>query len=72
MTIPMEETGKMDVLFSECQYLHPGAKISARIKQLTEALSLPEDALAYLLEISKFLGTVALIMIFGLVLLLAG
>jgi hypothetical protein len=62
----------VDVLLPECQYLHPGPKFGARIQQWSKALALPEDAVAYLLEILKFLATVALITASALILLMAG
>ncbi len=62
----------MDVFLPECQYLHPGLKFTARIKQLSQALAIPEDAMTYLLEILKFLGTLALIMVTALIMLMAG
>lgn len=62
----------MNVYLSECQYLHGGLKVATRIKQWRQALALPEDAMTYLLEISKFLGTVALILATGVLLLMVG
>jgi hypothetical protein len=62
----------VDVFLPECQYLHPGLKFTARIKQLSPALAIPEDAMTYLLEILKFLGTLALIMVTALIMLMAG
>ena len=62
----------MDVSLPECQYLHPGLKFTARMKQLSQALAIPEDAGTYLLEILKFLGTLALIMATALIMLMAG
>lgn len=62
----------MDVFLSECQYLHPGPKIAARMKQWSQALAIPEDASAFLLEILKFLATVALIMVSAVIMLMAG
>jgi hypothetical protein len=44
----------------------------ARRKQWRQALALPEDAGTYLLEITKFLATAALLATTGLLLLLAG
>jgi hypothetical protein len=49
-------------LHSWPQFSTPGRK----------TLAASEDAMALLLEILKFLGTVALIMVTGLVLLMAG
>ncbi len=60
----------MDVFLPACQYLHPGAKFTARIQQWSQALAIPEDARTFCLEILKFLGTVALIMVSGLILLM--
>jgi hypothetical protein len=62
----------MDVFLSECQCLHPGLKLMARIKQWSQALAIPEDAMPVLLEILKFLGTLALITVIGLMMLMAG
>jgi len=62
----------VDVLLPEYQYQPPGPKITARIKQLSPALAIPEDAMTVLLEILKFLGTLALIMSTALILLMAG
>lgn len=42
------------------------------MKQWRPALALPEDAGTYLVEITKFLATVALLATTGLLLLLAG
>jgi hypothetical protein len=66
-----EETLKVDAILPECRYLQPGPKFPARMKQWRQALALPEDAMTYLLEITKFLGTGALIMITALLLLMA-
>ena len=62
----------MDVSLPECPYLHPGIKFTARMKQLSQALAIPEDAMTVLLEILKFLGTLALIMATALIMLMAG
>ena len=62
----------MDVSLPECPYLHPGLKVTARMKQLSQALAIPEDAMTYLLEILKFLGTLALILVTALIMLMAG
>lgn len=62
----------MDVLLPECRCLYPGLKFGARIKQWSQALALPEDAGTYLLETLKFLGTVALVVVTGVLLLMAG
>ena len=62
----------MDVSLPECQYLHPGLKFTARMKQLSQALAIPEDAMTGLVEILKFLGTLALILVTALIMLMAG
>jgi len=62
----------VDVFLPEYRYLHPGLKFTARIKQLSSALAIPEDAMTVLLEILKFLGTLALIMVTALIMLMAG
>lgn len=62
----------MDVFLPECRYLHSGPKFAARLQRLRQALALPEDAMTYLLEISKFLATGALILATGVLLLLLG
>lgn len=67
-----DETFNVDAFLPECQYLYPWPKFTARIKQLRKALAIPEDAMAYLLEIVKFLATGALILATGLLLLMVG
>ena len=62
----------MDVFVPECQYLATGPKLTARIKQWQQDLALPEDAMAYLVEITKFLATGALILATGVLLLMLG
>lgn len=62
----------MNVYLSECQYLHSGLKFSSRMKHWRQALVLPQDAPTYLLEITKFLATLALILATGVLLLLLG
>ncbi|MHB8069377.1 MAG: hypothetical protein ACYDIC_15915 [Desulfobaccales bacterium] len=62
----------MDAILPECQYLQSGLKSRAQMKQWRQALALPEDAGTYLVEITKFLATVALLATTGLLLLLAG
>ena len=62
----------MDVSLPECPYLNPGLKFMARLKQLSQDLAIPEDAGTGLLEIVKFLGTLALIMATALIMLMAG
>jgi hypothetical protein len=62
----------VDVFLPECRYLHAGPKFMARMKQLSQALALPEDAMTFFLEVLKFLGTLALILVTALILLMAG
>ena len=62
----------MDIFLPAYQELHPGLKFTARIKQWSRVLIIPEDATPFLLEILKFLGIVALIGVSGLILLMAG
>ena len=62
----------MDVSLRECPYLQPDLKFTARMKQLSQALVIPEDAMTGLLEILKFLGTLGLILITSLIMLMAG
>jgi hypothetical protein len=62
----------MDVFLPDCRYLHSGPKFTARLKQVRQTLALPEDAMAYLVEITKFLATGALILATGVLLLLLG
>ncbi len=59
---------KVDVFVSEAQYLSPGWRIAAR--PWTRAL--PEEASTYLLEITKFVATGALILATGVLLLMLG
>jgi hypothetical protein len=62
----------MDVFLPAYQELHPGPKLTARLKQWSQTLAIPEDATTFLLEILKFLGIVALILVSTLILLMAG
>ena len=62
----------MDVSLPECPYLQPDLKFTARMKQLSQALAIPEDARTCLLEILKFLGTLGLILVTALIMLMAG
>jgi hypothetical protein len=62
----------VDVSLPECQCLYPGLKFTARMKQWTQALAFPEDAMTGLLEILKFFGTLALILATALIMLMAG
>ncbi len=62
----------MNVYLSECQYRHSGLKFSARKKHWRQTLALPEDAGLYLLEITKFLATGALLVATGVLLLMLG
>jgi hypothetical protein len=62
----------VDASLPECPYLQPGLKFTAHMKQLSQALPIPEDALTGLLEILKFLGTLGLIVVTALIMLMAG
>jgi hypothetical protein len=62
----------VDLSLSEYPCLHPGLKVTARLRQLSQTLDLPEDSLTYLLEILKFLGTLGLILVTALIMLMAG
>ncbi len=62
----------MDVFLPAYQELHPGPKFTARLKHWSQTLALPEDATTYLLEVVKFLGIVALIIVGALIMLMAG
>jgi hypothetical protein len=60
----------VNAFLSECRCLHLGPKFTARLKQWRQALALPEDALTYLLEITKFLAALALTLATGVILLM--
>jgi hypothetical protein len=62
----------VDLSLSQCPCLHPGLKVTARLRQLSQTLAFPEDSLTYLLEILKFLGTLGLILVTALIMLMAG
>ena len=62
----------MNVYLSECSYLQAGLKTATRHKPWRQALALPEDTMTYLPEITKFLGTIALILATGLLMLMMG
>ena len=62
----------MDLSLPECPYLHPSLKVTALMKQASQALALPADATTYLLEILKFLGTLGLIVVTALIMLMVG
>ena len=62
----------MDISLPEYPYLPAGLKFTARGRQWRQALAVPADATTYLLEITKFLATGALILASGLLLLLLG
>ena len=62
----------MDVFLPGCQYLPSGPKFTARIKPWWQALALPEDAMTYVVEITRFLATGALILATGVLLLMLG
>ena len=59
----------MDAILPKYHYLHGLPEIKAHLRQ---ALAAPEDAMTFLLEILKFLGTLALIMVTALIMLMAG
>jgi hypothetical protein len=62
----------VDVSVPECPCLQPDLKFTARMKQLSQTLTIPEDAGTCLLEILKFLGTLGLILATALIMLMAG
>jgi hypothetical protein len=62
----------MDVILPAYQELHLGPRITVRLKQWSQTLAIPEDATTFLLEILKFLGIVALVLVGALILLMAG
>jgi hypothetical protein len=62
----------VDAILPEYQHLQHGLKCMARMKQWRQALVLPEDTATYLMEITKFLATMALIISTGVLLLLVG
>ena len=76
MTPPLphlrEETFNVDVFLPEYPYLDPGLKLTVRMKQMSQTLTIPADAMTVLLEILKFLGTVGLILTAALIMLMAG
>jgi hypothetical protein len=62
----------VNVSLPECPYLDPGLKLTDLIKQWSQTLAMPEDTTTVLLEILKFLGTVALIPVIAVIMLMAG
>jgi hypothetical protein len=62
----------VDVLVSECRCLTFKLKLAARLKRMGEALALPAEAAAVAREILKFVATLALIAVYGLILLMLG
>jgi hypothetical protein len=62
----------VDVFLPEYQYLDPGLKLTARMKQWSHSLAIPAEASTFLLEILKFLGTLGLILASALIMLMAG
>lgn len=62
----------MNVSLPECPYLDPGLKLTGLMKSWSQTLALPEDAATGLLEILKFLGTLALILVTAVIMLMAG
>jgi hypothetical protein len=67
-----EEISNVNVSIPECPCLHPGFKLATFMKQWRQTLAVPADAPAFLLEIAKFLGTLALILATALIMLMAG
>jgi hypothetical protein len=62
----------VDVLLPEYRYLQPAPKFAALMKPWRRALALPEETATVLLEVAKFLATVALITATGVLLLMVG
>lgn len=60
----------MDVFLPRCRCQPFRLKVAARMKQWGKALVIPEDAAAVSLEVLKFLATVALIAVNGVILLM--
>lgn len=60
----------MDVLLSECRCPNFRLRLAAHLKHLGEALALPEEAVTVGLEVLKFVATLALIAVNGLLLLM--
>jgi hypothetical protein len=67
---PRQEVSSVDVLLPECRCLNFRLKVAAHLNRLGEALAIPGDAVAVGREILKFLATLALIAVYGLVLLM--
>jgi hypothetical protein len=67
---PRQEVSNVDVLLPECRCLNFRLKVAAHLKHLGEALALPGEAVAVGREILKFLATLALIAVSGLILLM--
>ena len=62
----------MNVSLPECPYINPGLKFTALMKEWSQTLALPADAKTGLIEILKFLGTLALILVTAVIMLMAG
>jgi hypothetical protein len=62
----------MDISLPAYQELYSAPKFAARLKQWNNAFSISEDATTFFLEILKFLGIVALILVNALILLMVG
>lgn len=60
----------MDVFLPECRSLNFGLKVAAHLRKWGEALALPEEAATLGLEILKFIATLGLIALYGLILLM--
>ena len=59
----------MDTILPKCRCLHVRSELITRLKK---AIAAPEDAKTFLLEVLKFILTVAMIMVTGVVLLMVG
>ncbi len=69
---PERRTLKWTYYYPNAPDLHPGLKFTARLRHWSQTLDFPEDAMTYLLEILKFLGTLGLILVTALIMLMAG
>jgi hypothetical protein len=67
---PRQEVSNVDVFLPECRGLNFRLKVAVHLKNLGEALALPEEAATLGLEILKFLATLGLITVTGLILLM--
>lgn len=62
----------MDVFLPVCQEVSSGPNFAARFKLWSQTLVLPEEAGPFCLEVAKFLGVLALILVNALILFMAG